>query len=394
MLIGTRRALLGGTSYIDKVLGIEPANLVGLWPQGESSGSVSLDKSVHRHHGAYTDVDLGQPGVPGMRMTSVGCDGVDSFNNIHSAGLANDTLLSNGGFETAGAGDPDFWADWTESAGDGALANETTNKHEGTDAAKLTAGAGGNTQVYQVATVVAGKKYRLRFWTRGDGTYDGRYQVWDNDNSANIVVTTVTGVTGTAYASVVAEFTAPAGCTSARISLRCPVTDTGVCYFDACEVRSMDGFLGDELSVVTWGAMSADGVWIDTTVRQLLSIGVDANNLVQMGRTATNNQIALTYKAGGTAETLLDTSITDTSFHMWGLTASKSNNRVRAFVDDVQTGSDQAIAGTWLGDIDATLACIGASATTPADVHSGPSGPSAAWNKELSIEQIARLSKV
>lgn len=146
-----------------------------------------------------------------------------------------DNLLSNNGFETPGAGDPDFWANWTENAGDGALANEAVNQHWGNDAMKATAGATVDTYVTGDVTVVAGEDYTLRFWTRGDGTYDGRYRILDVTNATNIVALTATGVTGTTYTEVTQAFTAPtqpADCVSVRITLRCPSTAAGIAYFD------------------------------------------------------------------------------------------------------------------------------------------------------------------
>ena len=87
--------------YIYKVLtadeasGYDPSSLIGFWPQNELSGGVSIDHSGLGHDGAYTGVTLGQPGVPGMGMTSPFYDGANDFNNIYSAGLANDNALSN-----------------------------------------------------------------------------------------------------------------------------------------------------------------------------------------------------------------------------------------------------------------------------------------------------------
>ena len=143
------------------------------------------------------------------------------------------TLLSNGGFETAGAGGADIWADWSETAGTGALANETTIVHSGDDACKITAGGDLDTRVTQTATVVAEREYKLKFWTRGDGTYQGRYDVYDTTNMAFIVAEdTPTGVTGTDYTEVTSVFTTPAGCVEVLIRFFCPTTDTGVCYID------------------------------------------------------------------------------------------------------------------------------------------------------------------
>ena len=79
--------------YIHKVLnpdpesGYDPSSLIGFWPQNEASGGVSFDHSGLDHHGAYTGVTLGQPGVPGMGMTSPFYDGANDFNNIYSLAL-------------------------------------------------------------------------------------------------------------------------------------------------------------------------------------------------------------------------------------------------------------------------------------------------------------------
>src|SRR3972149_3921648 len=84
--------------YFQHLKRIAPANLIAYWPLWEASGAVAADNAVNEH-------------------------------------------LANGGFETAGAGGADVWGSWTETAGDGALANETTLVHGGADAAKSTAGA-------------------------------------------------------------------------------------------------------------------------------------------------------------------------------------------------------------------------------------------------------------
>jgi len=149
-------------------------------------------------------------------------------------------LLSNPGFETAGAGGADIWANWSEQAGSGTLANETAAQYEGDDAMKATTAAG-SCYVYQNITVVAGKKYRLRFWTRGDASVAGRYQIYDVSNNADISALGTTGVAGATYTAVVKEFTAPSGCTSVRIYLYSPSV-AGDAYFDACEVTEAFGF--------------------------------------------------------------------------------------------------------------------------------------------------------
>jgi len=88
-------------------------------------------------------------------------------------------LLANGNFEIAGAGGADIWASWTETVGDGALADVTADFKEGAHSCGQTAGVTFNSLVYQDVTVVAGQAYRLTFWSKdmsqetAAGAHDG-----------------------------------------------------------------------------------------------------------------------------------------------------------------------------------------------------------------------------
>ena len=101
--------------YLNKVLSIESDSLIGVWLQNELSGSVSFDRSGQGNNGAYTGVTLGQPGVPGMGLTSPLFDGANDFNDIYSAELnadfdgAEGTLLAWAKVANAGV-----WEDSTQ----------------------------------------------------------------------------------------------------------------------------------------------------------------------------------------------------------------------------------------------------------------------------------------
>ena len=153
--------------------------------------------------------------------------------------------VENGDFEDNDASS-DF-DDWTENAGTGAVAVETTNVYEGDSAVKLTAGSSADTYLYQDFEVIKGSDYTLTFYTRGDGTYAGRYRIYDVTNSADITATTGTGVTGTTYTAVNADFTVPASCTRARVYFYCPSTNTGIAYFD---YASIDGDFSTSADIV------------------------------------------------------------------------------------------------------------------------------------------------
>ena len=91
-------------NYFRKVLtpnpdvGYDPASMIGFWPQNELEGAVSYDHSGEGNNGAYQNATIGQPGVPGMGMTSVFFDGTGDVNDLTSAGLNADFDGEEGSF--------------------------------------------------------------------------------------------------------------------------------------------------------------------------------------------------------------------------------------------------------------------------------------------------------
>lgn len=143
----------------------------------------------------------------------------------------NSQMIQNPGFESGG-GSLTSWSDTVGTGG--SIAVETVDVHHGANAVKITAGSTpANTYLQQNITVVPGRQYQLYFWTRSDGgSYAGQYQIRNINSSSDIVAATSTTITGTSYQKVTKIFTAPAGCTSVGIRLRCPSSSGRAAYFD------------------------------------------------------------------------------------------------------------------------------------------------------------------
>ena len=383
-----------GTDILRKIQSVRPENLVSLWPQNEPLGHAISTEIARGYDGAYTAVNLGSVGVPGSGMTSAGFDGATSFNNIHSAGFANDTLLLNGSFETAGAMPP-TWANWAESIGDGALANEVVIVHEGTDAAKMTAGATANTWFNQSYAVLPGQRRRYRFWTRGDGVNDGKHEIYDVTNGAYIGAGQQhTGITAAAWGMVEREYTVPAGCVTIFIRFWCPDANGGVAYFDACEDRRMDGFLGDQGTVIVPAQVANVGVWTDGIARQLIQVGADGSNYSFIRKTVANNGIQFHYRAGGILEEQTIAGLTTLDFASYGMTwdiAAGAIGEVRYYIQGVPVGAVDVGLGTWVGDLLNTGVVLGASSTVPASVWSGNIAPAPVWSAALTPDEMRYL---
>jgi len=156
-----------------------------------------------------------------------------------------DVTVNNPGFETFTGteddGTSDDFANWTEATddGNGDKVEATATAHAGSYAVKLTRGTGTQASITSESrAATAGKMMRLAFYTRGDGTYAGRYRIYDVTNSENIVPATSTAITGETYTQVIVYFTVPAGCANINVRFLAPSTDTGVAYFDVVALKT------------------------------------------------------------------------------------------------------------------------------------------------------------
>jgi hypothetical protein len=125
-------------------------------------------------------------------------------------------LILNEGFETLDAG-ADVFEDWDDT---GLVVAETVNVRTGTYACSLQYTIGVSAVYTEGSiTTVGSTRYTLEFWTRGDGTEQGGYALWDVTNSNWILNATDTGVTGTTYAQVSYSFTTPSNTVAIRVYL-------------------------------------------------------------------------------------------------------------------------------------------------------------------------------
>jgi hypothetical protein len=331
-------------------------NLVALWNLNDTSGPSILDSSGNGYNGYYWPI------------------------------------LLNNGFELAGAGGADVFLNWSESALTGAIARTTTagEFRSGVAGCKLTAGASADTRVLYNFLCVAGQSYKFFFWTRGDGTNAGRYQIENVTAGNDIIARTSTLITGTTFTMVTLAFTIPAGCTTARVDLWCPAANGGIAYYDdtnlelttdfgatgadgkACinftGANAIDVYSSGLVGALDWTKGTiymrlkiAAAQWADGVVRYALRFKTqagDPNNAVCIAKQTTANTLVFQY---------VDTTVSrawsiDTSGNLsWmsvALTWDATAGIARAFYNGVQVGADLE-TGTWSGAFDGTRCMIG-----------------------------------
>jgi hypothetical protein len=141
-------------------------------------------------------------------------------------------LIGNPGFETPGGGGADVFAGWDESWSDGNIQQDATSPHGGSYSAKITSGPSFGCWVGCYLGTTAGQGYTVSFWTRGDGTHQGRYGIYDSSPDGWLVLPTDTGVTGTTWTKVTFTFVPEVGYTTLALILYGPDFNGGYCSYD------------------------------------------------------------------------------------------------------------------------------------------------------------------
>ncbi len=139
--------------------------------------------------------------------------------------------------------------------------------------------------------------------------------------------------------------------------------DGGTTYEDTYSTEHDSILLPTQFLILLW--IQKD-TWA-TTERDILSYIVDSNNYIKIGTTTVAGQLIFEFKAGGTAETILLATGSPTDVLQVGI--SVKSGVMRAWYNGVQTGGDQAVAGTFTGNFVSMV--LGARNTTPTHVHLG-----------------------
>ena len=127
--------------------------------------------------------------------------------------------VSNPGFETAGGGGADVFANWTEgTAGTSSVNDETVDVHGDSHACRLDIDASNNSAaVYNTLTLVVGETYEISIWYKNSAAdktarfylYDNMSHIWLKDDGtwASGVPTAITLPNSTSWTEYTLEFT-------------------------------------------------------------------------------------------------------------------------------------------------------------------------------------------
>lgn len=162
--------------------------------------------------------------------------GTDNAIDAHSTNDLAPTfgeLISNSGFETAGAGGADVFANWVEAvSGTATITDEGVIVDAGSHSAKMIGSDGSNAAEMYQGILVFGRRYTYSFRARNDaGT--GGYEVWVGGNgitAQGALTTSFQTISGTATSTVAGLFYLTQGYGSSP----------GTVYYDTVSVKAVD----------------------------------------------------------------------------------------------------------------------------------------------------------
>lgn len=173
-----------------------------------------------------------------------------------------------------------------------------------------------------------------------------------------------------------------------------PLFDGTNDYGDIFSASLAGAFSGAEGTVACWVKINAAGVWSDAADRRPINLRVDANNRLNMNKTATLNQVSCTYVAGGTSKGVNFTTAGPLTWFHLAMTWSAGADQLKFYVNGTQQGATQTALGTWAGSLATGVCAIGASDLIGSAEWSGNVAHVAVWASALSAAQVLALATV
>jgi len=150
-------------------------------------------------------------------------------------------------------------------------------------------------------------------------------------------------------------------------------------------------FNATEGTLLCWSRVANVGVWADATLRYIMRLAVDNNNVVAIERRANAGQLRWSYRAGSVTEEIALAGLVTIAWFSMALTWSVTGNQVIAYFNGLQTGVPQAIAGAWVGALNAGTTLIGAGTQVPANVWNGWLQHGIVWDRPLTPAEMLSL---
>ena len=150
-------------------------------------------------------------------------------------------------------------------------------------------------------------------------------------------------------------------------------------------------------SISLWAA-TPDANISGTTKMQLIKLGVDNDNNLEIAFDTTAYRFVGSYEGGGTTDSATGLLYNKTDYgpdwNHFGLTWTKAGDAMKFYINGLQQGSTQTGLDTWTGNMASTLMVLGSSVTTGADLLTGYLARLGIWSVVLTGDEMADLAVI
>lgn len=165
-----------------------------------------------------------------------------------------------------------------------------------------------------------------------------------------------------------------------------------VCSTDIYSAGLASVFNGQELSILLWCKTDL-ATWTDGVSRRWFTIQITTGNRILFQKNATTG-LSVSYIAGGVNKTRSKTTIVgETGWVCLLLTASKTANEMKLYINGVQEGATLTGLGAWAGVLAPTSTAIGVGSLAPSQITHGWISNVAIWNQALTAEDAVVLAE-
>lgn len=146
-----------------------------------------------------------------------------------------------------------------------------------------------------------------------------------------------------------------------------------------------------EMTVQAWVRVANAGVWTDGTERRVLTMLVDGDNLVQLRRTAVNDQFNWRARGGGNDKSLGDIALPTTDWFSVHITRSEAADTFIAYRNGIQIGATLNAVGVMAGNLNVNVTNIGSNSVVPTNPWDGYIAHCAIWPRAFTPAEVLSL---
>jgi hypothetical protein len=164
----------------------------------------------------------------------------------------------------------------------------------------------------------------------------------------------------------------------------------GTSYTNVFSSALASAFNGNTGSALAWACVGNMSVWSDGINRRVIYVAGNTANRFSITRSTTDNALQLFYISGGVIKSLTWTITPNLTWHVFAISWDKNADQVCVYLDGVRSSTVFTGLGVW----SATIIQADIGRLVDGQKWLGQIGPVALYDRALTAQEVASLSKI